>query len=78
MKLSYSVITNGEMSVSNTSHENACDVFGKVFHANDKTKHMVMMQHTKDAQGQITSSSVVLQISGKPNLKAIRAMETSK
>lgn len=78
MKTTYSVMINGSISVADTSHKDACNVFSQVFHANDKSKHMVMMEHTKDAQGNLLSSTVVLQVSGRPNLKAIKAMEASK
>lgn len=78
MQTTYSVMTNGEMSVADTSHKDACSVFGRVFHANDKTKHMAMIEHTKDAAGNLLSSNIVLQVTGRPNLKAIKQQEANK
>lgn len=78
MKTTYSVMTNGEMSITDTSHKDACNMFSKVFHASDKTKHMAMIEHTKDAAGNLLSSTIVLQVTGRPNFKAIKTMGEGK
>lgn len=67
----YSTVCNGHVEANQVDMETAMDKFVEVFHQNDKRKHVALHRHLVDRTGNIFSTKIILQVTGRPNLPRI-------